>query len=131
MALLTLLNHPLVMAGDERLSWLDGVRRLDLALRGPRPPAGLAGVAAHLAVRGGRDDDVRIAAETWWQSHASLLEPLEQAFGQSEALADLLGALRQAALALGGEGAWAGPSGRAAADLFASLEPASAEGPIG
>ena len=128
-ALLALLNHPLVMAGDGRLRWLDGVRLLDLALRGPRPPAGLAGIAAHLAVRGGRDDAVRLAAEAWWSSSFPLLEPLEQAFAQAERLADLLGALRQAALALGGEGAWAGPSGRAAADLFALLEPASAAGP--
>ena len=128
-ALLALLNHPLVMAGEGRLPWLDGVRLLDLALRGPRPPAGLAGIAAHLAVRGGRDDKVRAAAETWWRRSASLFEPLELAFAQPEGLASLLGALRQAALALGGEGAWSGSSGRAAADLFSTLEPASAEGP--
>ena len=34
--LLTLLKHPLVMRGDARIAWLDGVRGLDLLLRGPR-----------------------------------------------------------------------------------------------
>jgi ATP-dependent helicase/nuclease subunit B len=33
-ALLTLLGHPLTRAGEERLEWLDGLRLLDLALRG-------------------------------------------------------------------------------------------------
>jgi ATP-dependent helicase/nuclease subunit B len=43
--LLALLKHPLVGAdGDERIAWLDAVRELDLKLRGPRPPAGLAGL---------------------------------------------------------------------------------------
>ena len=31
--LLTLLNHPLVRQGDERLRWLDGVRLLDELVR--------------------------------------------------------------------------------------------------
>ena len=48
MPLLALLKHPLVGGeGDERLAWLDAVRALDLALRGPRPAAGLAGLDAH------------------------------------------------------------------------------------
>ncbi len=39
--LLALLKHPLVGGeGDDRLEWLDAVRALDLALRGPRPRAG-------------------------------------------------------------------------------------------
>ena len=47
-ALLALLKHPLVGGeGEERLDWLDAVRELDLKLRGPRPPAGLAGLDAH------------------------------------------------------------------------------------
>ena len=39
--LLALLKHPLVTGGMERLDWLDGARRLDRALRGPRPGKGL------------------------------------------------------------------------------------------
>ncbi len=36
-ALLAVLKHPLVSRGDARIAWLDGARRLDRALRGPRP----------------------------------------------------------------------------------------------
>ncbi|MBC7985908.1 MAG: double-strand break repair protein AddB, partial [Sphingomonadaceae bacterium] len=46
--LLALLKHPLVRMGEDRLKWLDEARALDMALRGPRPGAGLAGVGAHL-----------------------------------------------------------------------------------
>ena len=46
--LLALLKHPLVGGSDEaRLKWLDDVRLLDLALRGPRPAPGLAGLDRH------------------------------------------------------------------------------------
>jgi hypothetical protein len=34
---------------------MDDVRLLDLALRGPRPAAGLAGIDAHLADQAGAD----------------------------------------------------------------------------
>ena len=40
MPLLALLKHPLAMAGERRLEWLEGARALDRALRGPRPAAG-------------------------------------------------------------------------------------------
>src|SRR3546814_5597351 len=50
-ALLALLKHPLVKAGDERLPWLEQVRRFDLLLRGPRPPAELAGIDQLIALR--------------------------------------------------------------------------------
>ncbi len=52
--LLGLLKHPLAMP-EERLGWLEGVRALDLALRGPRPAPGLAGIDRHLAEQDGRD----------------------------------------------------------------------------
>jgi ATP-dependent helicase/nuclease subunit B len=45
--LLALLKHPLVGGeGEARAQWLENVRALDIALRGPRPPAGLAGLDA-------------------------------------------------------------------------------------
>ena len=127
--LLALLKHPLVGAGEGRLAWLDGVRLLDLVLRGPRPPAGLAGIAAHLSDRTGRDREVRAEAAAWWQSAAPRLEALERAFETSANLPDLLGAIRDAAFALGGDGVWTGPAGRAASELFAGLEAAAPEGP--
>ncbi len=119
--LLALLKHPLAMAGEARREWLDGVRLLDLALRGPRPPAGLDGPGRLLA--GGE-------AEAWWRRAQSLLRPLEEAFERTGGtLEDLLAALRQAASALAGDGIWAGPAGRAAAELFAAIEAGAGEGP--
>lgn len=128
--LLTLLKHPLVMNGDRRLHWLDGVRLLDLVLRGPRPPAGLEGIAQHLADRSGRDRARRSAAAGWWPEAASLLAPLERAFAAPPAtMSDLLAALREAVSNLSGSSIWSGPAGRAAADLFAQLEESAGEGP--
>ena len=50
--LLALLKHPLVGGeGDERLTWLEAVRALDLKLRGPRPAAGIAGLDAHFGAK--------------------------------------------------------------------------------
>jgi ATP-dependent helicase/nuclease subunit B len=127
--LLALLKHPLVQRGEGRLAWLDGVRLLDLALRGPRPRAGLAGIAEHLADREGRDRAVRASAERWWREAAGLLQPLEQAFQAGWGPGPLLAALREAATRLAGDELWAGSAGRAAAELFEALEAAAAEGP--
>jgi ATP-dependent helicase/nuclease subunit B len=128
--LLALLKHPLAMQGEARLDWLEGARRLDLALRGPRPPAGLKGISEHLADRSGRDRDLREAASYWWQDVAPLLRPIERLFRQDHASpAAMLGALREVASSLAGDALWSGPAGRAAADLFAAAEPAALLGP--
>jgi ATP-dependent helicase/nuclease subunit B len=128
--LLALLKHPLVMKGEGRLDWLDGSRALDIALRGPRPPAGLDGITEHLADRSGRDGERRERAAAWWKQVAPRLRALERGFRtERERLPALLGLLREAASELSGEEAWAGPAGRAAAELLESAEPASASGP--
>jgi ATP-dependent helicase/nuclease subunit B len=130
--LLTLLKHPLAMRGERRLAWLDGVRELDLVLRGPRPPAGLEGLERHLADRGGRksERDRRAAVAAWWPEPAALLRPLESGFAAPDAdLGHLLAALRRTVSALSGDSAWSGPAGRSAADLFARVEEWAAEGP--
>jgi ATP-dependent helicase/nuclease subunit B len=125
--LLALLKHPLAMRGERRLAWLEGARQLDLSLRGPRPPAGLDGIAAHLARQDGRDREVRRAAQSWWKDVAPGLRPLERAFRQSKPpFAQLLAAIRETASALSGDEAWAGPAGRAAAELLAATEAAAA-----
>ncbi|MFN3726878.1 MAG: double-strand break repair protein AddB [Allosphingosinicella sp.] len=141
--LLTLLNHPLVRQGEERLPWLDGVRLLDLALRGPRPAAGLSGVSAYLSEGEGRDARKRKRAQSFWKEAAALLHPLEEA---ARALADdqerlwqprehaqglgrILESIRETASTLAGDAVWRGPAGRAAADLLTALEEASAHGP--
>lgn len=124
MALLTLLKHPLVRAGEARGAWQDGVRRLDRALRGPRPAPGLAGIDAHLATK------ERARAAEWWPEARALLEPVARAFGDPAAtLPTLVAALREAAERLAGDEAWRGPAGRAAADLLAGLETQAPLGP--
>jgi ATP-dependent helicase/nuclease subunit B len=122
-ALLAVLKHPLVQRGEARLPWLDGVRRLDLALRGPRPAPGLGGLAAWLKSGTERERAVRDRAQGWWTGTAPLFASFEAAFAAPRpSFGDLLAAIRVLLETLGGESVWAGPAGRCAADLFADLE---------
>jgi ATP-dependent helicase/nuclease subunit B len=125
MPLLTLLKHPLVQSND-RAPWLDGARRLDLALRGPRPAPGLAGIDRHLIEQEGRDGHLRRAALGWWPVARALLEPIEAAFATG---APLLPILRETAEALAGDPLWSRPEGRAAAELLDALEREAPHGP--
>jgi ATP-dependent helicase/nuclease subunit B len=127
--LLALLKHPLVMAGEGRLGWLEGARRLDRALRGPRPQPGLDGVTRHLAEGDERQRRVRAPAMAWWDEARALLEPLARDFVDGSGLPALFAAIREAATRLAGDAAWAGPAGRASAELIAELESASPLGP--
>lgn len=133
MPLLALLKHPLAMAGERRLAWLEGARALDRALRGPRPAAGLAGVARFLADDGGRDGWLRKRAAAWWPGAAEVLAAWEAVFSAGEEggleLPSMLAALREAAGRIAGDAVWAGPAGRAAAGLLAELEAEAAAGP--
>jgi ATP-dependent helicase/nuclease subunit B len=119
-ALLAVLEHPLVMAGEGRREWLEGARRLDLALRGPRPPAGIAGID-----QAARAD---AAADAWWRAARPLLEPVETAF-DGQGLPGALAVLRETAGRLSGDALWAGPAGRAASEFWSSLEECAALGP--
>ncbi len=159
-ALLALLKHPLVRRGEARGAWLDGARRLDIALRGPRPPGGLDGITRFLADGDRYSARVRAPAQSWWDEVTPLLAPLEGAFKsplpfrggagggaspqapdgrmgptpppspEGEGLASLIAAIREAATLLAGDFAWSGPDGRAAADLIAQLEATAPLGPI-
>ncbi|HWI85109.1 MAG TPA: double-strand break repair protein AddB [Sphingomonas sp.] len=129
-ALLALLKHPLVRAGDQRLDWLEGARLLDRALRGPRPGPGLSEVTRYLQDGDDRTSRLREAALGWWREVQPLLEPLEKAFAAGNPrLADLLDAVAATATRLAGDEAWSRPAGRAAADLIANLQASAAEGP--
>jgi ATP-dependent helicase/nuclease subunit B len=121
LALLALLKHPLVRnEKDARLQWLDGVRPLDRALRGPRPPAGLAGIGTGLEGR----------AKTFWEETSPLLAPLCRTVEAGmQPLGPLLACLREAADSLCGDALWAGPAGRAAGDFLAAVEAEAAHGP--
>lgn len=117
-SLLALLKHPLIMAGDGRIEWLDHVRTLDRALRGPPPTPGLAGIASKLGER----RSWRVALD-WWHDLAATLAPLEAlASGKGEiALADAVSALVTALESLGGPEIWSGEAGRSAGDLLQAL----------
>lgn len=119
--LIALLTHPLVRSGDERLAWLDKVRALDLALRGPRPAQGLGGLSHWIAT----DDSgaVRSALREGWPELSAPLAELDRALAAHErlTLCDALEALRTALLALAGEGAFAQADGRALGDTLDAL----------
>jgi ATP-dependent helicase/nuclease subunit B len=127
--LLSLLKHPLVggkgeqpqSAGPQpaetsaRLEWLDAVRALDLALRGPRPRAGIEGLDE-------RFEEKRV--DRAWKAIRPLLEPLAEAT-LSTNLSNAATLLRELAGHLAGEAAWRGVDGRLAAELLAQLEQSS------
>ena len=109
-ALLALLKHPLVGGeGEDRLAWLDTIRELDLKLRGPRPPAGLAGLDAHFG------------AMRAWQSARLRVQGIDGALGEPVSLSQLAQRMADAAQKLAGDQAWQGPAGRMAAEALTDL----------
>ncbi len=118
--LLALLAHPLVGAGEGRPDWLDQVRALDLALRGPRRAPGLGAITELVAAR------KNAALGEWWANVSRILEPLlggEEDLGLGEALIGLA----DAAAALAGPALWSGSAGRELSAWLADLSPAAAE----
>ena len=114
--LLALLKHPLVGGeGTERLEWLERVRTLDLALRGPRPAAGIAGLDQYFAAK---HSDISSA----WRAIRARVSSLEGMFAASIPLADLAARLSDVAQSLAGERAWRGQDGRMAAEIMADLQ---------
>lgn len=77
-SLLTVLKHPLVRAGEDRLLWLDKVRALDLCLRGPRLGIGLEAIdeAINLA---DLPADAKSELSAWWQEIAQSFAELQRA----------------------------------------------------
>jgi ATP-dependent helicase/nuclease subunit B len=124
--LLALLKHPLVGGEDEqpqsagpqpagtaaRLAWLESVRALDLALRGPRPRAGIEGLDERLADK---------KAERAWQAIRPSIAQLDGRAGATS-LSALAATLREMATAMASDRAWRGPDGRLAAELLAQIE---------
>ncbi|MEO6717493.1 MAG: double-strand break repair protein AddB, partial [Novosphingobium sp.] len=109
--LVALLTHPLARHGEGRADWLDNARKLDLALRGPRPAPGLEPLAEIAKTK-------KLAE--WWQEVESILTPVMEL--QTEApLATMLDVLAAAAEALCGEGLWGEADGRAAAAFVEDL----------
>jgi ATP-dependent helicase/nuclease subunit B len=110
-AMLALAKHPLVGGeGDERLEWLEAIRKVDLELRGPRPAAGLAGL------------DEKLGAMREWQLVRRRIAHVDGLLSEPQSLAAMTERLAAAAHKLAGDNAWRGPAGRMAADLFAELQ---------
>ena len=111
--LLALLKHPLLGGeGDERRQWLETVRALDLALRGPRPSSGIEGLDRRFAER---------KVGRAWQSARPLVTKLGGNIGTAS-LSALAATLRERTTELAGDMAWRGPDGRLAAELLAEME---------
>ena len=116
--LLALLKHPL--AGDA--SFRARARELDMLLRGPRPEAGLAGIAA--AIESAPQD-----LKEWFAIVAAKLLPLEEALSAPEVpLPDMLAAHIASAEALA-PALWNGTDGNAANRFFQDLQTAAASLP--
>jgi ATP-dependent helicase/nuclease subunit B len=123
-SLLALLKHPLAGGeGEGRLHWLEAVRDLDLKLRGPRPAAGLAGLDARFADKGGMRA---------WHVVRDKVAELDAMLREPVALSRFVQIVGDSAQALAGDLAWRGSEGRMAAELLAELQasPTAAELPV-
>ena len=108
--LLSLLKHPLVGGeGEDRARWLETVRAADLALRGPRPGAGLDGLDRHFADK------------HFWPRLRPSVEPVAAMLARPIGVAEFTRLLAAVANALAGDRAWRGPDGRMAAELLADI----------
>ena len=112
--LVAVLGHPLVRQGEERPAWLEKVRALDLALRGPRRGPGLT----PLRKLGSQIDD------EWLDEVEGLLGPL-LAVGADLPLAQWLDLLILAAEGLCGGAIWGGPDGRMLSSFVEDLRDAA------
>ncbi len=122
-ALLAVLKHPLVMAGEGRTGWLANVRRLDIALRGVRPPPGLDALGGHIQDWDRDEHNRDRPLLPWWETVTPLLQPLETvADARDTTLPHIAAALRETGDALAGERLWSGPAGRELARLVDALE---------
>nr|WP_314444714.1 double-strand break repair protein AddB [uncultured Sphingomonas sp.] len=124
--LLSLLGHPLVRAGEDRRAWLDDVRALDLALRGPRPLPGLDGLQKLIEQKAASEERRHGDLPDRWKRLQPVVAPLDALLAPGTSLAAFAAALREGAEKLAGDAVWSGPAGRAAADLLAAIEASSA-----
>ena len=112
--LLALLKHPLVGGeGDERLRWLDSVRAVDRTLRGPRPPAGIAGL------------DEQLSEVEAWSRLRPFVAKIAPLLRTEVTIDGFARELASAATTLAGDLAWRGTDGRMAAELLEDLEVSS------
>lgn len=116
--LLAVLKHPLVAAGDGRLAWLDKVRALDLALRGPQMETGCAAISAAISARISVNR-AEPALHEWWDKLAAQIQ--QQAAIASRNLRGHLEAVTSLCDMLTNGRIWRSSAGRALADLVDNL----------
>ncbi len=109
--MMALLQHPLVRIEDGRPEWLKNTRKMELALRGPRPAPGLAplGLIAEKA-----------QVQEWWQVVDAVLAPLLINHDE-QPMVQLLDQLSVAAESLCGDAIWSREDGRALAAMVEDL----------
>jgi ATP-dependent helicase/nuclease subunit B len=127
-ALLALLKHPLASGGEDTAAFRQTVRQLDQCLRGPRPDAGLDGIARAIARAECFAPPTREKMEHWFGNIANTLRPFAKALNTDQSVARLLSLHIEAAEALaasgtedGGSRLWRGDAGRMAQTLVADL----------
>lgn len=126
---LALLKHPLVRAGEERLDWLENLRKLDLLLRGPRPAPGLSGIDSIFNSDNKRTASLRQALQPWWEETRQLFEAVTKSLHDNVDWADLLDEIRKLAEMLSNGNIWVGSGGRGLADFLSDMEMREALGP--
>jgi ATP-dependent helicase/nuclease subunit B len=122
--LMALLKHPLAAMGDA--GWFRrNARELDRLLRGPRPDAGLEGIAR-------KAGEAPTRLQSWLRSLTTILAPLAEALSKSEIhVADVVAAHLEAAEALCDlSELWRGEAGEQARDLMAELQETTADLPV-
>lgn len=119
---LALLKHPLVMAGENRLNWLESVRKFDLLLRGPRPAPGLGGIDTLFNGDEKRTKKLRGALHPWWKETRQIFEPIAKLSNRNVTWPTLLAEVRILADRLTDGTIWAGSGGRELANFIAELE---------
>jgi ATP-dependent helicase/nuclease subunit B len=122
-ALLSLLKHPLATLGEDPATFRAMARALDQALRGPRPDAGLDGIARAL-----REAPPRV--QQWYAKINDVLAPLAAALAKPEVAFDAaLKAHVDAADALAPD-LWNGTDGAAANGFVRELVEAAGDLPV-
>ena len=104
-------QHPLTNGGQERRYWLSGARKLDRALRGPRPATGLEPLDRIAAEAG---------IEEWWRDYRRAVAPLVEG-KDKRSFAHWLDHMIVAAEALAADAIWAREDGRALSAFVDSL----------
>lgn len=133
--LLSLLKHPLVRKGDERLAWLEQVRLLDLVLRGPRAGQGLDSVeksidrtVERLKHRSNADENALEKYQIlkiWWQDIKAQLANILSI----KSPFDMFVCVRNIADFLSGEEIWKGEAGRELSNFYTEIISHIGDGP--